>query len=209
MIDRADVTGVLLAGGRGQRMGGVDKGWLTLEGEPLVERALRRVAPQVDRIVISANRHVDDYRRLGHAVVTDSLPDYPGPLAGLLSALPIVSTPWVLLTPVDMPWLPFDLVPRLSSAIGEADIVAAHDGQRTQPLVALIRSSLYEDLARWVTEGGSKVISWYGRHRWCQVEFSNREAQFANLNTPQEHNWADQGGGASSDSPSCDAETRR
>lgn len=209
MIERSDVTGVLLAGGRGRRMGGVDKGWLSLDGEPLVERALRRLAPQVDRIVISANRHVDDYRRLGHAVATDSLPDYPGPLTGLSSALPLVSTPWVLLTPVDMPWLPSDLVPRLSSAMGEADIVVAHDGQRLQPLVALIRSSLREDLAEWLKAGGGKVIGWYDRHRWCRVEFSNREAEFTNLNTPQEHERAQRGGEASTGSSGCDGETRR
>ncbi|KAA0017940.1 molybdenum cofactor guanylyltransferase [Salinicola corii] len=185
-MERADVTGVLLAGGRGQRMGGVDKGWVELDGLPLVTQVLQRLSPQVDRVVISANRHLDRYRRLGHAVVTDSLPDYPGPLAGALGALQEVSTPWILLTPVDMPWLPVDTLSRLSGAIGEADIAVAHDGRRLQPLVALIRSSLSGDLAQWLAAGGGRVVTWYGRHRWIQVDFSAQEVQFANLNTPRE-----------------------
>ncbi|OLO04177.1 MULTISPECIES: molybdenum cofactor guanylyltransferase MobA [Salinicola] len=185
MIDRSDVTGVLLAGGRGQRMGGVDKGWVSLDGVPLVQQALQRLAPQVGGIVISANRHIDRYRRLGYPVVVDSLPDYPGPLAGALGALHHVATSWILLAPVDMPWLPADLLSRLSNDLGESDIAVAHDGERLQPLVALIRSSLVEDLAQWLDAGGGKVVGWYARHRWCQVDFSDRSAQFVNLNTPE------------------------
>jgi len=180
------VTGVLLAGGRGRRMGGVDKGWVMLDGVPLVQRAIQRLTPQVDQIVISANRHVDRYRRLGYPVVTDPLPDYPGPLAGLSGAMQTIATPWILLTPVDMPWLPAEVLSRLSSVADEADIVVAHDGERLQPLVALIRSSLREDLTRWLQTGGGKVIAWYARHRWCQVDFSDRNAQFANFNTQRE-----------------------
>lgn len=167
-------------------MGGVDKGWVEFDGLPLVTQVLQRLSPQVDRVVISANRHLDRYRRLGHAVVTDSLPDYPGPLTGALGALREVSTPWILLAPVDMPWLPVDTLSRLSGAIDEADIAVAHDGRRLQPLVALIRSSLGTDLSQWLAAGGGRVVSWYDRHRWIQVDFPGQEAQFANLNTPAE-----------------------
>ncbi|WP_298848742.1 molybdenum cofactor guanylyltransferase MobA [uncultured Salinicola sp.] len=204
MIERTDVTGVLLAGGRGQRMGGVDKGWVEFDGLPLVTQVLQRLSPQVGRVVISANRHLGRYRRLGHAVVTDSLPDYPGPLAGVLGALREVSTPWILLAPVDMPWLPVDTLSRLSGAIGEADIAVAHDGRRLQPLVALIRSSLGADLSQWLAAGGGRVVSWYDRHRWIQVDFPAQEAQFANLNTPGEVELAGRAQGGHASSPgSC------
>ncbi|MDH4573365.1 molybdenum cofactor guanylyltransferase [Salinicola acroporae] len=185
-MERADVTGVLLAGGRGQRMGGVDKGWVDLDGRPLVAQALQRLSSQVDRVVISANRHLDRYRRLGHAVVTDSLPGHPGPLAGALGALREVSTPWILLAPVDMPWLPVDTLARLAGAIGGADIAVAHDGRRLQPLVALIRSSLGADLSDWLAAGGGRVVTWYDRHDWIEVGFPGQDAQFTNLNTPHE-----------------------
>jgi molybdopterin-guanine dinucleotide biosynthesis protein A len=191
VIERAEVTGVLLAGGRGQRMGGVDKGWLSLGGIPLVQHALQRLSPQVGQVVISANRHVDRYRHLGYPVVSDPMPDYPGPLAGVLGALQTVSTPWVLLAPVDMPWLPADMLSRLANGIGEADIAVAHDGERLQPLIALVRSSLREDLSQWLAAGGGKVVAWYDRHRWCQVDFSAHRARLSNLNTPQQHAWAE------------------
>ncbi|WP_198655753.1 molybdenum cofactor guanylyltransferase MobA [Salinicola sp. CR57] len=204
MIERADVTGVLLAGGRGQRMGGVDKGWVDLDGRPLVAQAVQRLSPQVDRVVISANRHLDRYRRLGHAVVTDTLPGYPGPLAGALGALRVVSTPWILLIPVDMPWLPVDTLARLAGGIGEADIAVAHDGGRLQPLVALIRSSLGADLSEWLAAGGGRVVTWYDRHRWVQVDFPGLEAQFANLNTPHEVALAERAQAGHASSPdSC------
>lgn len=191
MIERSDVTGVVLAGGRGRRMGGVDKGWLMLDSEPLVERAIAAMALQVDRIVISANRNIERYRRLEHPVVRDSLPDYPGPLAGALSAMQVVFTPWTLLAPVDVPWLPSDALQRLVVAIADHDIAVAHDGERLQPLVALLRTSLQQDLGEWLTQGDGKVVRWYERHRWCQVDFSDVADRFANLNTPEEHERAE------------------
>lgn len=202
MISPTDVTGVILAGGRGRRMGGQDKGWLMLDGRPLVEHALSRLAPQVGGLVVSANRHLERYRGLGVPIVTDPLPDYPGPLAGALGAMRLVATPWVLLAPVDMPWLPLETCERLARARGEADIAVAHDGERLQPLVALIRTSLRDDLAAWLAGGGGKVVHWYARHRWCEVDFSDLGPRFANLNTPQDHARAESGArGGKGDEP--------
>lgn len=197
MIAPADVTGVVLAGGRGRRMGGIDKGWLTLDGVPLIEYVLTGLDPQVGEVVISANRHLERYRKLGHAVAVDPEPGYLGPLTGALGAMHLVTTSWTVMVPVDMPRLPCDLVARLAAARGEADIVVAHDGDRLQPLVALLRTSLRDDLATWLAKGEAKVLLWYERHRWSQADFSDCATRFANLNTPEEHAKAQEsvGGG--------------
>lgn len=186
MIPRADITAIVLAGGRGRRMGGQDKGWVELGGKPLIEHVISRLGAQVGDIVISANRHLEPYRALGFRVVSDDTPDFAGPLSGALAGIQCVSTPWVLLAPVDMPALPHDCVERLARASANADIVMAHDGARRQPLVALLRSSLRADLATWLAGGDAKVMNWYERHRLREVIFPNREREFSNLNTPEE-----------------------
>ncbi|WP_110689320.1 molybdenum cofactor guanylyltransferase MobA [Salinicola endophyticus] len=199
MIAAAEITGVVLAGGRGQRMGGEDKGWVELARRPLIEHVLTRLRPQVGALVISANRHLPRYRGYGVPVVADSEPDFPGPLAGALAAMRVASTPWLLLAPVDTPWLPRDLCRRLAQAAGQADIVVVHDGERPQPLTALMRTSLEEDLAGWLESGAGRVLDFYQRHRWCQVDFADSHVSFANLNTPQEREraerapWGDEG----------------
>ncbi|SIT38204.1 Molybdenum cofactor guanylyltransferase [Paraburkholderia piptadeniae] len=195
-VSRDDIAGLLLAGGRGLRMGGADKGLQTLHGEPLALHVLRRLAPQTGPLLISANRHLPRYEALGapfHAkVIGDTLPDFPGPLAGLLAGLRAARTPFVLSAPCDTPGLPDDLAERLSSALDSrhADIatVTTTDAQGNtsiHPVFALLRTSLADDLEGFLQAGERKVRTWYARHKAVEVAFPD-ERTFYNINSLQE-----------------------
>lgn len=186
MNPKHDVTGVILAGGQGRRMGGCDKGWVELDGRPLVALALERLAPQVAEVVIVANRHLDAYRRLPARVVCDAEAGYHGPLMGIYSAMRAAATPWVAVTPCDSPALPHDLVMRLAEAIGDVDIAAAHDGERLHPVVALLRTRLADDLHAALQGGERAIRRWYTGHAWRPVDFADCPESFANLNTEDE-----------------------
>jgi molybdenum cofactor guanylyltransferase len=193
------ITGLVLAGGRGQRMGGADKGLQILHGKPLAAHVLTRLAPQVGALAISANRNRDAYAALGapwHAgVLADTLPDFPGPLAGLLAGLRAARTEWLLTAPCDSPWLPADLAVRLGHAAlahGEsgADIVTATTTNAEgvvslHPVFALVRTSLVDDLAAFLDAGERKVRAWYARHKAAEVAFADERA-FYNINSLQE-----------------------
>lgn len=190
------ITGVLLAGGRGMRMGGVDKGLQTLNGEPLALHVLRRLAPQVGPFVISANRHAERYAELGATfnatVIADTLPDFPGPLAGLLAAMRAARTEFVLSAPCDTPTLPADLAERLSTAldaqhasIATAITIDAHGNTSIHPVFALLRTSLADDLERFLGAGERKVRTWYAHHKAVEVAFPD-ERTFYNINSLQE-----------------------
>ena len=146
----ADVTGVVLAGGRGQRVGGLDKGWIELGGRPLIAHVLARFAPQVSEVIISANRNLDRYAGFGHAVVADETPGFAGPLAGLLAGFSRARFGLVCTVPCDSPFVPLDLVVRLHSALQEnaADVAVARTADRIHPVFALYRRDLRADLAR-------------------------------------------------------------
>jgi molybdenum cofactor guanylyltransferase len=195
-ITRAQITGLLLAGGRGMRMGGLDKGLQPLHDEPLAAHVLRRLAPQTGALLISANRHPDTYAALGApfnaTVLADTLPGFPGPLAGLLAGLRAANTAYVLSAPCDSPWLPADLAARLAHALDSsgADIAtvttAGRDGQTSlHPVFALLRTSLADDLGAFLDAGERKVRAWYARHRAVEVGFANERA-FYNINSLQE-----------------------
>jgi molybdenum cofactor guanylyltransferase len=193
------ITGLVLAGGRGQRMGGADKGLQMLHGKPLAAHVLARLAPQVGTLAISANRNRDAYSVLGapwHAsVLADTLPDFPGPLAGLLAGLRAARTEWLLTAPCDSPWLPEDLAACLGCAAlahGEAgaDIVTATTRNAEgivslHPVFALVRTSLADDLAAFLEAGERKVRAWYARHTAAEVAFGDERA-FYNINSLQE-----------------------
>ncbi|CAN0619299.1 Molybdenum cofactor guanylyltransferase [Burkholderia multivorans] len=190
------ITGLLLAGGRATRMDGADKGLQTLHDAPLALHVLRRLAPQVDEIVVSANRHLDRYAELGapyHArVVPDTTPDFPGPLAGLLAGMRAARAPLVACAPCDTPFLPAELVARLHAALDaqQADIamavtVDAHEHRAPQPTFALLRTTLADDLAASLAAGERKVRAWYARHKTVEVEFRDERA-FYNANSWQE-----------------------
>lgn len=181
-----NVSLLILAGGQGRRMGGIDKGWLAFAGRPLIEHVMVRFQGQVSRIMISANRSLSAYRELDVEVITDREGGYQGPLMGIWSGLSAATTPWVLVVPCDSPALPADLIPRMMAGIGENDIAMAHDGERAHPVVALMRRDLAGDLEAALLAGERKIRHWYARHAYCEVDFSDCREAFANLNTPED-----------------------
>jgi molybdopterin-guanine dinucleotide biosynthesis protein A len=191
MIERNDITGLILAGGRGSRMGGVDKGLQNHQGMPLAMHALLRLAPQVGTVLINANRNLGAYEALGVPVWPDSLPDYPGPLAGFLTGLERCETQYLATVPCDSPLFPTDLVARLAGALEaqDAEIAMAatpEDGTlRAQPVFCLLRSELVESLLRFTQSGQRKIDRWTAQHRCVEVPFDDAQA-FANANTLEE-----------------------
>lgn len=187
-IQSDDITGLVLAGGRGSRMGGVDKGLQNHLGMPLAMHALLRLSPQVGQVMINANRNLGAYESMGVPVWPDALPDYPGPLAGLLAGLEHCETPWLVTVPCDTPNFPLDLVERLARAAAEADAEIAmaatlEDGVlQPQPVFSLVRADLLESLVAFLHAGERKIDRWTGRHRQVQVRFDETDA-FFNANT--------------------------
>lgn len=169
-------------------MGEADKGWIQLAGRPLVQHVLDRLVPQVDDIVISANRSLERYRTLGYAVVRDVYQGFAGPLAGLHAALPHVRHDTVAAVPCDCPQLPLDLVARLREALESqrVDVVVAKSGDRVQPVVCLCRRSVWRSLDAFLASGGRKVESWYTSLPHAEVSFDDQPAAFRNVNAPQD-----------------------
>ena len=160
-MDKNAINGLVLAGGRGQRMGGVDKGLQLLHGRPLVAHVLKRFAPQVGHVLISANRHLDDYAAFGLPVLADAEDDFKGPLAGLLAGLGAAEGEWLACAPCDVPRLPLDLVQRLAAARGQARIVLPRSADgRLQPLFALMHTGLRASLAAAIAAGQRRVMDW-------------------------------------------------
>lgn len=185
---RQQITGVVLAGGRGSRMGGVDKGLVDLRGKPMVAHALDALRPQVGRLLINANRHLDQYRIYGCEVVPDALDGFLGPLAGLASAMQAATTPYVVTVPCDSPLLADDLVERLYRALtrDEADISVAHDGERLHPVFALLKRELLPSLIEYLAAGERKIDIWFARHALAIADFSDRAETFINVNNSDE-----------------------
>ena len=184
---RSQITGRVLAGGRGARMGGVDKGWVVHDGAPLVATVLRRFAPQVGSMLISANRTLDAYRALA-AVVTDAdaglaLEPFAGPLAGVLAGLQGASSDWVALAPCDAPALPADLVARLADAVGGASAAVPVAADRRQPVFALVRRATAPALGAFLRSGGRAVHRWFETLDAVEVPFDDATA-FRNINAP-------------------------
>lgn len=185
---RDDITGLVLAGGRGSRMGGLDKGLVEFRGEPLVVQIARRLAPQVGCVKINANRNLDTYASLGFEVVADRFADFAGPLAGMASGLHGLQTRWILSVPCDSPFVPPDYAQRMLAAADAADAevaMAVCDGR--QPVFALIARHLAEDLEAALAAGERKIDRWFVRHRLVEVDFSDRPEAFLNLNRPEDH----------------------
>lgn len=188
MIPTDDITGLILAGGRGSRMGGVDKGLQNHLGMPLALHALLRLGPQVGHAMINANRNLGAYESFGVPVWPDALPDYAGPLAGFLAGLEHAETPWLVTVPCDTPNFPLDLVERLAAAAAghDAEIAMAAtqgpDGLQVQPVFCLLRTGLLESLVRFTQSGQRKIDRWTAQHRCVEVPFPD-EAAFFNANT--------------------------
>lgn len=187
-MTKQKVTAVILAGGQGQRMGGQDKGWVEFRSKPMIRHVLQQIKPQVNGIMINANRSFERYQSLGYPVVEDSASGFQGPLMGMLTGLRHASSEWVLFVPCDTPMLPSDLVERLYQAVQKngADLAVAHDGERLQPVIALLHCSLLPSLELWLEEGKRKIDRWFMQHKMVVVPFDDGETAFINLNTPQE-----------------------
>lgn len=191
MIDTQHITGLILAGGRGSRMGGVDKGLQPHHGVPLAMHALLRLGPQVGHAMINANRNLSAYESMGVPVWPDSLPDHPGPLAGFLTGLEHCETPYMVTVPCDSPRFPADLVARLAQALerDDAEIAMAatleEGALQVQPVFCLMKAGLIESLVRFTQSGQRKIDKWTALHRCVAVPFDDAAA-FANANTADE-----------------------
>jgi molybdopterin-guanine dinucleotide biosynthesis protein A len=182
------ITGIILAGGMGRRMGGVDKGLVELDGKPMVAHALARLSPQVDAVLINANQNQDRYAALGCPVVADAVGGFAGPLAGLHAGMTAAETPLVVTVPCDSPFLPLDLVARLAAALerDDAQLAVARTFDQPHPVFALVRRDVLPHLASFLQDGGRKIDAWYATLRIVEVPFDDCEAAFRNINTADE-----------------------
>ena len=190
---KTDVTALVLAGGEGRRLGGADKGLIPIGGRPLVSHVCKALQGQVGTLMISANRNLSAYRALGYPVVTDEMPGHNGPLAGFLSGLRRVQTPFLLTVPCDAPRVAPDLVTRLLNALiaSNADVAVAHDGSRLQPVHALLNVRVLPNLEAFLNAGNRKVQHWIQTCRGVEVDFSDAAEYFRNVNTPEDYRGLD------------------
>ncbi|HEY1325926.1 MAG TPA: molybdenum cofactor guanylyltransferase MobA [Casimicrobiaceae bacterium] len=188
MIAREAVTGVVLAGGQGRRMGGVDKGLVELRGRPLVAWVIERLAPQTGALVINANQNLERYAAFGHAVVPDAVGGFAGPLAGLHASLDAARTEWVATAPCDSPFLPLDLVSRLGTAAvaARAALAVARTFDQPHPVFALVRRDVRPHLEAFLAAGGRKIDAWYASLAVIEVPFDDEAEAFRNINTAAE-----------------------
>lgn len=187
---REAVTGVILAGGRGSRMGGVDKGLVEVAGRPMVEHVLAALGSQAGAVVINANRSADRYARYGCPVIADRMDGFQGPLAGMASALAAADTEFVLAVPCDSPLVDPALGPRLHAALVErgADIAAAHDGERMHPVFVLLRRSVLAGLEDFLARGERKIDVWFAEEKTATANFSDLPDMFLNVNREADRN---------------------
>lgn len=183
-----NTTGLILAGGRARRMGGIDKGLVDLAGRPLIEWILAAVRPQTAAILINANRNHSEYSRYGDPVIADSVADYSGPLAGMAAGLAACQTDYLLTCPCDSPLLPTDLAARLHAQREreQAELAVAHNGERLQPVFALLSRSLLASLQDYLNGNDRKIDRWFSGHKMTAVDFSDQPGAFININTPEE-----------------------
>jgi molybdopterin-guanine dinucleotide biosynthesis protein A len=190
-LDTLSITGLILAGGRGTRMGTVDKGLQTFRGKPMVAHVIERLSPQVQGLMINANQNLETYRAFGYPVWPDNVQGFAGPLAGLQAGLAHCATPYLVTAPCDSPFLPADLVQRLGGAIAEqdADVALAVTGsgasRQPHPVFCLLKCSLLPSLEAYLGQGGRKVDAWFASLRKAEVLFED-EAAFSNINTLEE-----------------------
>jgi len=194
-VASGQTAGVILAGGRATRMGGSDKGLLPINGRPMILHISEILRPQVDRLLINANRNQSTYAALtGCPIINDKVGDFAGPLAGMAAALAYTDMPYLVAVPCDSPFLASDLVSRLHSGLQaqQADIAMATLGDKLQPVFVLLSRHLLDSLTAFLESGGRKIIHWYYQHKVAEVDFSDRAEMFENINTPQEQTRIEQ-----------------
>jgi molybdopterin-guanine dinucleotide biosynthesis protein A len=188
VIAAHDITGIVLAGGQGRRMGGVDKGWVELAGQPMIAHVLERLRPQVGAILINANQNLERYARLGVPVIPDVVGGFAGPLAGLHAGMTRSTQAYVVTVPCDSPFLPPDLVQRLAEGLEEtgAKLAVAKTFDQPHPVFCLARRSVLSHLAAYLEAGGRKIDAWYATLAVTEVAFDDEADAFRNINTADE-----------------------
>jgi molybdopterin-guanine dinucleotide biosynthesis protein A len=184
------ITGIVLAGGQGRRMGLIDKGLTLLQGKPMVEHVLQRFAPQVDEILVNANQNQQFYAAFGYPVIPDQLSGYAGPLAGLQAGLIAASFSLVATVPCDSPFLPTDLILRLYKALTDhsAQLAVAVTSHQPHPVFCLCHRNLLPQLTNFLDNGGRKMEAWFATLNTVKVDFDDESNAFMNINTQQELN---------------------
>ncbi len=187
-LPRPPVTGLILAGGRGSRMGHVDKGLQSFRGKPLVAHVIDRLSPQVGELLINANQNLDAYSAFGHRVIADEVPGFAGPLAGFERGLTHATHDLVITAPCDSPFLPEDLVSRMLAQLSQhrADVAVAKTGDQAHPVFCLMKKELLASLCAFLESGQRKIDRWYPAHRVVEVAFDDQPDAFLNINTPAE-----------------------
>jgi molybdopterin-guanine dinucleotide biosynthesis protein A len=182
------ITGVILAGGQGSRMGGVDKGLQAFRGRPMVAHVIERLSPQVDELLVNANRNLDQYAAFGHRVIADEIEGFAGPLAGFERGLAHASGALVVTVPCDSPFLPHDLVARLAAALEsrQAEVAVAKTGDQAHPVFCLMRREVHAGLTGFLATGQRKIDKWYASLAVAEVSFDDEPDAFLNINTREE-----------------------
>lgn len=183
-----NITAAILAGGQARRMGGQDKGLIELSGKAMIEYVIAALQPQVDKIIINANRNQDIYAKYGMPVIADNYAGFNGPLAGMASCMKAMDTEYMITTPCDSPFVPDDLVTRMYAALqdNQADISVADSGDRIQPVFSLLKCSLLDSLLVYLDSGERKIDRWFQQHVMTTVDFSDKPETFLNVNTPED-----------------------
>jgi molybdopterin-guanine dinucleotide biosynthesis protein A len=184
-LNTARITGVVLAGGQGRRMGGVDKGLKRLRGKPMVQWVIERFSPQVDELLINANQNHDAYAEYGHRVIPDEIGGFAGPLAGLHRGLSEARHDLVATVPCDSPFLPSDVVARLRAGLeqNDAELAVARTGDQPHPVFCLCRKRVLPSLSAYLESGGRKIDAWYAVLKVAEVAFDDEADAFSNINT--------------------------
>ena len=185
---KVEITGILLAGGQGSRMGGVDKGLQPFRGKPMAAHVIERFAPQVNELLINANRNAEAYARLGHRVIADEIEGFAGPLAGFERGLAHAAGALVVTAPCDSPFLPLDLVSRLRKALldNDAQLAVAKTGDQAHPVFSLMRRDVHGSLREFLAAGQRKIDKWYAALAVVEVPFDDEADAFLNINTREE-----------------------
>lgn len=183
MNQQPEITGVILAGGKASRMGGIDKGLQELNGMPLWQHVAKTLAAQTSTLAISANRSLDTWHASGYKIIQDTMPDYPGPLAGMLSAMTQLPGEWFLFCPCDTPFIPASLTERFLQHKASAQVVWAFDGERDHPAISLVNRSVIPALEEYLESGERRVMVFLKQCSGHRVDFSDMKSAFLNVNT--------------------------
>lgn len=197
-MSELSITGVVLAGGLARRMEGADKGLIFFKSSPLVKYALDSLKPLCDQVYINANRNHESYQALGFPLITDLNDDFNGPLAGILSAMSVAKTPYVMCVPCDCPLIDADLLERLLDPVRryKCDGSVVHDGERLHPVFLLLDCGLKDSLEEYLNRGERKIDLWLAQHKIIEVDYSDEAKRFKNINTSEDLLMLEDDGGA-------------